>query len=62
MMVKKAEKFDVINYLDDEEMIRGYLDAAQCENDPDYLAKAIENAKKARQRLGKRIGSTNEST
>jgi len=57
-MIKKANKFDVINYLDDEEMIQTYLDAAQHENDPDYLVEAVENVKKARQRLAKRIANT----
>jgi len=61
-MIKKAKKFDVIDYLDDEEIIQAYFDASQHENDTDYLTEVVETVKKAGHLLGERIDSINEST
>jgi len=44
----KVSKFDVVDYLDSEEMIEEYLKAVQEEEDPDLLRSALSNVAKAR--------------
>lgn len=41
-------KFDVVDYLDDEEAIAGYLSAVLEENDPDLLIAALGDIARAR--------------
>ena len=43
----KVSKFDVVDYLDSEEMIVEYLKAMQEEGDPDLLRSALSNVAKA---------------
>ncbi|MDR1740365.1 MAG: hypothetical protein LBR38_00750 [Synergistaceae bacterium] len=43
--------FDVVDYLDSEELIVGYLAAAAAERDPAFLAVARADAELARARL-----------
>lgn len=47
-MTKKTTKFDVADYLTDEETIAEYLTAVLEENDPDLLLAAIGDVAKAR--------------
>lgn len=44
----KVSKFDVVDYLDSEEMIEEYLKAVQEEEDPDLLRSALADVAKAR--------------
>ena len=44
----KVSKFDVVDYLDSEEMIEEYLKAVQEEEDPDLLRSALSNVAKTR--------------
>ena len=44
----KVSKFDVVDYLDSEEMIEEYLKAVQEEKDPDLLCAALSDVAKAR--------------
>jgi len=47
-MIKKTKKFDVSDYLDDEETIAAYLNSIIEENDQDLLLSAIGDIAKAR--------------
>ena len=47
----KVSKFDVLDYLDSEEMIEEYLKAVQEEGDSDLLRSARVTAEKARAAL-----------
>lgn len=47
----KTQKFDVGEYLDSEEAIEAYLQAAREEGDPAFLAVAEKDAAAARARL-----------
>lgn len=49
-MPKKPKRFDVIDYLTDEEDIKHYLESAIAEGDDEYLNKAHQNIAKARER------------
>ena len=44
----KVSKFDVVDYLDSEEMIEEYLKAVQEEKDPELLRAALSDVVKAR--------------
>ena len=44
----RLKKFDVIDFLDSEEMIVEYLNAALAENDPGFFAKAIGDVARAK--------------
>ena len=44
----KLKKFDVIDFLDSDEMMAEYLNAALAENDPKYFAKALGNVARAK--------------
>ena len=58
----KVSKFDVVDYLDSEEMIEEYLKAVEEEGNPDLLRAALSNAAKARAALlGKEAGLEHEN-
>jgi len=58
----KVSKFDVLDYLDSEEMIEEYLKAVQEEEDPDLLRSALADVAKARTALlAKTSGLESES-
>lgn len=42
------KKFDAVDFLDDDEVIIEYLNAALEENDPKYFAKALGNIARAK--------------
>ncbi len=42
------KKFDVIDFLDSDEALVEYLNAALAENDPKYFAKALGNVARAK--------------
>ena len=42
------KKFDVLDFLDSDESLVEYLNAALAENDPGYFAKALGNAARAK--------------
>lgn len=42
------KKFDVLDFLDSDELLAAYLNAALSENDPGYFAKALGNAARAK--------------
>ena len=44
----KLKKFDVVDFLDSDEALIEYLNAALEENDPKYFAKALGNAARAK--------------
>ena len=44
----ELKKFDVVDFLDSEEAIIGYLNVALEENDPGYFAQALGNVARAR--------------
>ena len=44
----ELKKFDVIDFLDSDEALVEYLNAALAENDPKYFAKALGNAARAK--------------
>ncbi len=44
----RLKKFDVIDFLDSDEMIVEYLNAALAENDPGFFAKAIGDVARAK--------------
>ena len=44
----KLKKFEVVDFLDSDEALIEYLNAALEENDPKYFAKALGNAARAK--------------
>ncbi len=44
----KLRKFDVVDFLDSDEALEAYLNAALAENDPRYFAKALGNVARAK--------------
>ena len=44
----KLRKFDVIDFLDSDEALVEYLNAALAENDPKYFVKALGNVARAK--------------
>lgn len=44
----ELRKFDVIDFLDSDEALVEYLNAALAENDPKYFAKALGNVARAK--------------
>ena len=44
----ELKKFDVIDFLDSDEALVEYLNAALAENDPKYFAKALGNVARAK--------------
>lgn len=46
--MKELKNFDVVEYLNDEEDIHVYLNAAIEEGDKKYIFKALDNIEKAR--------------
>lgn len=47
----KVSKFDVIEYLDSEEMVAEYLTTAKEDGNPDVFHAALADAAKARERI-----------
>lgn len=47
-MKKQLKKFDAVDYLDNEEVIAEYLNAALEDDDPDVFLRAISDVAKAR--------------
>ena len=45
----KLRKFDVIDFLDSDEALVEYLNAALADNDPNYIAKALGNVARAKE-------------
>jgi probable addiction module antidote protein len=62
-MIKKTKKFDVSDYLKDEETIAAYLNAVLEENDQDLLLGAIGDIAKARgmKQIARKAGLGRES-
>ena len=44
----KLRKFDVVDFLDSDEALEAYLNAALAQNDPKYFAKALGNVARAK--------------
>ncbi|UIN02540.1 addiction module antidote protein [Yersinia ruckeri] len=61
-MNNELKKFDVVEFLDDEEDIQEYLNAAIEEDDAKYLFKALGNIARARNmsQLSKEVGMSRE--
>nr|WP_314266043.1 addiction module antidote protein [uncultured Moellerella sp.] len=61
-MMKELKNFDVVEYLNDEEDIQTYLNAAIEEGDTKYIFKALGNIAKARNisQLSKDTGMSRE--
>ncbi|MDR5971481.1 addiction module antidote protein [Escherichia coli] len=61
-MKEELKKFDVVEFLEDEEDIQEYLNAAIEEDDTKYLFKALGNIARARNmsQLSKEIGMSRE--
>lgn len=61
-MKEKLKKFDVVEFLEDEEDIQEYLNAAIEEDDTKYLFKALGNIARARNmsQLSKEVGMSRE--
>lgn len=61
--MKKIKQFDAADYLDDEEVIAGYLNAALEDENPDVFLAAIADVAKARgmTQLAKDAGLGRES-
>ncbi|EFB2740816.1 putative addiction module antidote protein [Escherichia coli] len=61
-MKEELKKFDVVEFLEDEEDIQEYLNAAIEENDTKYLFKALGNIARARNmsQLSKEVGMSRE--
>lgn len=61
-MKEELKKFDVVEFLEDEEDIQAYLNAAIEEDDTKYLFKALGNIARARNmsQLSKEIGMSRE--
>jgi len=48
MDMKNFERFDVVDYLDNEEVIAEYLSAAMEDSDPDMFLRAVADVARAR--------------
>jgi probable addiction module antidote protein len=48
MDMKNFERFDVVDYLDNEEVIAEYLTAAMEDSDPDMFLRAVSDVARAR--------------
>ncbi|ELB7898357.1 putative addiction module antidote protein [Citrobacter freundii] len=61
-MKEELKNFDVVEFLEDEEDIQEYLNAAIEENDTKYLFKALGNIARARNmsQLSKEVGMSRE--
>ena len=61
-MKEELKKFDVVEFLEDEEDIQEYLNAAIEEDDTKYLFKALGNIARARKisQLSKEVGMSRE--
>lgn len=61
-MKEEIKKFDVVEFLEDEEDIQEYLNAAIEEDDTKYLFKALGNIARARNmsQLSKEVGMSRE--
>ncbi|EIT9024824.1 addiction module antidote protein [Enterobacter asburiae] len=61
-MKEELKKFDVVEFLEDEEDIQEYLNAAIEEDDTKYLFKALGNIARARNmsQLSKDVGMSRE--
>ncbi|EBJ1026289.1 putative addiction module antidote protein [Salmonella enterica] len=61
-MKEELKKFDVVEFLENEEDIQAYLNAAIEEDDTKYLFKALGNIARARNmsQLSKEIGMSRE--
>ena len=61
-MKEELKKFDVVEFLEDEEDIQKYLNAAIEEDDTKYLFKALGNIARARNisQLSKEVGMSRE--
>lgn len=61
-MKEELKKFDVVEFLEDEEDIQEYLNAAIDEDDTKYLFKALGNIARARNmsQLSKEVGMSRE--
>ncbi|EAO2897558.1 MULTISPECIES: addiction module antidote protein [Enterobacterales] len=61
-MKEELKKFDVVEFLEDEEDIQEYLNAAIEEDDTKYLFKALGNIARARNisQLSKEVGMSRE--
>lgn len=61
-MKDELKKFDVVEFLEDEEDIQEYLNAAIEEDDTKYLFKALGNIARARNmsQLSKEVGMSRE--
>ncbi|EDQ2484942.1 putative addiction module antidote protein [Salmonella enterica subsp. enterica serovar Oranienburg] len=61
-MKEELKKFDVVEFLEDEEDIQAYLNAAIEEDDTKYLFKALGNIARARNmsQLSKEVGMSRE--
>lgn len=61
-MKEELKKFDVVEFLEDEEDIQEYLNAAIDEDDTKYLFKALGNIARARNmsQLSKKVGMSRE--
>ncbi len=59
----QLSKWDIIDYLSNEEEIKAYLEAAAEENDPDFMIKVINDIARARgiNELAKKMGVNRES-
>lgn len=58
----KLSKWDVVDYLDSDEAIAAYLEAAAEENDPEFMVHVINDIARARgiNELAKKMGVTRE--
>lgn len=58
----KLSKWDIVDYLDNNEAIATYLDAAAEDGDPDFMVHAINDVARAlgMNELAKRMGVTRE--
>ncbi|EDX0932692.1 putative addiction module antidote protein [Salmonella enterica subsp. enterica] len=61
-MKEELKKFDIVEFLEDEEDIQEYLNAAIEEDDTKYLFKALGNIARARNmsQLSKEVGMSRE--
>ncbi|HHH4361308.1 TPA: addiction module antidote protein [Enterobacter hormaechei subsp. hoffmannii] len=61
-MKEELKKFDVVEFIEDEEDIQEYLNAAIEEDDTKYLFKALGNIARARNisQLSKEVGMSRE--
>ena len=58
----KLSKWDIVDYLDSEEAIAAYLEAAAEENDPEFMVHVINDIARARglNELAKKMGVTRD--